>query len=377
MMLRYLQTWWQRRTVMRDLRRVSRNEDEFDIWQFKGTVAEARAAYARNDQRSLQEFWGNILRRYRKFIPDSTDALDLQLDMRRFDEAEQLFKEARARRPREPRYAIGLARVAQRRGDLDQAISRWREIQRKFPLIADGYFEGAASLTKAGRFGDAESVLKKGFAKVPEHWHLHMEYARLAEAQGDWQTALTRWQSLRDRWPDEAILANVFGTIGVLVCCRRLGRFDEAEAVFLKLRISVPLNPLPALEYARIAEDKGDFAEAVRRWEQVMSRFPTWPPGYDGLIKALEKMGKTSEIDKVLANAVHRFPDEPNWLIRYARQADLRGDHGEAVERWGEVRKQFPQREEGYRYGAGALAAAGNDAAANDLRSEHAARFAK
>ncbi|HUB10662.1 MAG TPA: tetratricopeptide repeat protein [Acetobacteraceae bacterium] len=376
-MLESLQTWWHRRAVMQDLRRVRRNEDELDKWQFKGAVEEARSAYARNDQRSLREFWDNILRRYRKFIPDSTDALDLQLDMGRFDEAEELFREAQSRRPREARYSIGLARVAQRRGDVDQAISRWNAFRKKFPLMVEGYSEGAASLAKAGRFADAGKVLQSAFGRLPGQWHLHMEYARLAEAQADWQTALTRWQALRDKWPDEATLANQFGTIGVFMCCRRLRRFDEAEGLFQKLRISAPLNPLPALEYAGIAEDQGDLAAAVGRWQQVLSRFPTWVPGYDGLIRALEKVGAEAEIDQVLADAVHRFPDEPSWLIRYAGHAGRRGDHAVAAERWEVMRRQFPQREEGYRYGADALAAAGNSAAAGALRDEHAARFTK
>lgn len=375
MLLEHLRTWWRRRAVMQDLRRVRRTEDEFGEWQFKGALEEARSAYARGDQRGLKERWSNILQRYRKFIADAPEALALQLDMGWFDEAETLLREAHARQPREPRYAIGLAHVAQRRGDLEGAISCWAVVRRRFSFLPDGFSQGAAALAKAGRFDEAEKLLERAFKKFPRELHVRLEYARLAEARKDWETARSRWQTLRDLWQSETELGNEFGTIGVAMCCRRLGRFDEAEALFLKMRASSPLNPLPASEYAGVAEDRGDLKEAIQRWQQVKSRFPMWQPSYNGLIRVLEKAGNALEADNVLGDAVYRFGGEPSWFIRHARQAEARGDFATAAERWSAVRKQFPQREEGYRFGADAFAAAGDSAAADALRAEHARRF--
>jgi tetratricopeptide (TPR) repeat protein len=374
-MLDNLRAWYNRRRVMGELHGLNRVDEQAAYWHVKNRIEEMKKAFERDDLRMVRAVWAELIPRYRKQVAASADALHLQLELNWLDEAEELLREHRKRRPSDPLGTVGLARVAQRRGDVDKAVVQWANVRKRFPAMHDGYSQGAANLARAAHFDEAEAVLARGLHLLPNNFDCLMEHARLAETRKDWALALSRWQTLINASPAEGSLGYQMGTIGMAISLRRLRRFEEAETLLVSLRTLMPINPLPALEYAGIAEDRGDWPEAVQRWQQLQQRFPQWQPSYTGLIAALRKVGEAAQVDTVLADAASRFVEDAHWSIDYAECAESRGDFNEAASRWQIVRQRFPRREEGYRRGADALAKAGHVEAAAAVLAEHKQRL--
>lgn len=374
-MLDSLRAWYHRRRVMGELHGLNRVNEQAAYWHVKNRLEEIKKAFERNDLRMVRAVWADLIPRYRKQVAASPDALQLQLEMNWLDEAEELLREHRKRRPSDPLGTVGMARVAQRRGDTDEAVVQWADVRKRFPVMHEGYSQGAANLARAARFDEAEAVLARGLQLLPNNFDCLMEHARLAETRKDWGLALSRWQTLINACPAEGSLGYQMGTTGMAMSLRRLRRFEEAETLLVKLRTLMPINPLPALEYAGIAEDRGDVSEAVQRWQALHQRFPQWQPGYTGLVAALRKLGEAAQAETVLANAAGRFVEDARWSIDYAECAESRGDFAEAASRWQTVRQRFPQRGEGYRRGADALAKLGHIEAAAAVLSDHKQRL--
>jgi tetratricopeptide (TPR) repeat protein len=123
-------------------------------------------------------------------------------ELGRFEEAEQRLKDAQGRRPLLEVISIALARLANRRGDKEEAVLRWADTRRRFPLLPVGYQEGFRQLVKMGRWADAETLLLAAGGRFPAEAWPAVEYASLAHVRQDWAAAAARWAAVRAGWPD-------------------------------------------------------------------------------------------------------------------------------------------------------------------------------
>ena len=140
-----------------------------------------------------------------------------------FDEADQRLKETQSKRPLLPEIAIARARLANQRGDKEEAVLRWAETVRRFPKLLIGYQEGFRQLLDMGRDADAEAILLAAIDLFPDEAWPAIEHATLASTQKDWAAAVTRWATIRARWPDRNE-----GYYRGAVALTALGRHDEA-----------------------------------------------------------------------------------------------------------------------------------------------------
>jgi predicted Zn-dependent protease len=198
-----------------------------------------------------------------------------------------------------------------------------------------------------------------------------MEHARVAAARRDWPEAYKRWELVRtsDNHPQ--------GYLGMAQATLGMGRPDEAREILKAARFRFPINPGPAIELARLAEAQGDLAEILECWKVVRDRFPMTPVGHIDGAKALVAAGHIDEAETILRDAADRFKDNPGLLADYARIAHNRRDWPEASRRWEALRTRFPNIQDGYRRGAEALAALGQTAEAEAVRTEQARRFGR
>jgi hypothetical protein len=93
-------------------------------------------------------------------------------------------------------------KVASERGDDEEAVLRWADARKRFPLLQFGYQGGYRQLLKLGRYTDAETILIAAIDRFPTEAWPATEYALLAHVQQDWSSAATRWEAVRAIWPD-------------------------------------------------------------------------------------------------------------------------------------------------------------------------------
>ena len=170
---------------------------------------------------------------------------------------------------------------------------------------------------------------------------------------------------------------HVAGLIGAARALNKLGRRPEAEALLSEGRYRFPLEPGVAILAAVMAEEAGDYPEALKRWAGVRQRFPFDRVGYVDGMAFLRRQQKWAESEVVAVAAAERFPTQAWPLAEYAMLATLRGDWCKAAERWARLRHAFPEREDAYQREAEALSASGQSARADNVRAEHSVRFCR
>ncbi len=129
---------------------------------------------------------------------------------------------------------------------------------------------------------------------------------------------------------------------------RGLGRYDEADALLTDADLRFPINSGFWVEYARAADDRGDWEEAISRCKVVREQFPDIAWGYVGGANALDHLGRREAARLLLDTGLARVPADADPLAAYCWLAQHRQDWAEAVTRWEGYRRRFSDRVVGY-----------------------------
>ncbi len=244
-------------------------------------------------------------------------------------EAEAVLADGIAAAPAHAGLAIEYARMADERGDWPVAADRWHAVAEVAPHLPDGPVGQAVALQRLGRVGEAEAVLAELVQHFPEQPNALHDLARLSERRADWASAESWWRAyvaLDSRhWWSYAALASA-------VC--RQGRDAEAEAILHEGLARFPDQADLLAEYARFAETRNDWAEAIRRWDDVITRYPAAWAGYGGKVAALARMGHDAEADAALLAYGALLPEDPGALHDLGRRAERVQDWQAAEAAW-------------------------------------------
>ena len=361
-------SWLERRLILRDMRRRAGDVRELNHFKVKDKLTYANMALDNNDQRQATEIWLTLVGEYPSDALQSPLALRVLMRLHRYDEATEIMRNGQRRHPGDPKFLQGLAQIALAKGDHDQAILLYAQLRKRFPGTMEGYTSVAESLRQRNRLAEAESLAVKAMNQFHREVSPFLEYARVAVLREEWEEALKRWQPVREQF------GHVIGFVGSAQALTRLGRYREAEELLQEARYRFSTDPGPLSEYARVAEAKGDAAEAMRRWKDVLYRFPLDMYVYLVASEAFEKLGEPAEAEATLRTAVDRFPTHLRPLLDLAKLLNRHRDFSGAVEVWAALRRIFPENEEAYTSGAEALHRAGRTEAADALREEYRLR---
>lgn len=358
--------WWHRRRAFADLEAMLARELRMLVLDDDHPINRAKSAIGVGDTAAALHFWAEAQRRYPALARTSHEGLEILLGLGRYDEAETLMQDGKRRKPGDHFYASGYALVAERRGNLKEAIERWRRVRKKFPLHWMGYVHGAVCARQTGDFRQAEALLKDAARRFPEVVKVWFERACTAEQMQQWPEALDRWKILSERFNHAG------GVVGATRVLRNLGRFDEAEELLENTRFRFSNVVEMQLELAEIAYARGDKEEAVRRWAETRRRFSSLPFGYQGEMRVLRELGRFGDAEIVLSDAAEQFSAvEWPWL-ESASLAEEQEKWAEALNFWEVVRTRWPEREDGYIRAAGALSKLSrNEEAAELIRQYH------
>jgi tetratricopeptide (TPR) repeat protein len=309
--------------------------------------AELPIEYARLAERRRR--WATAIERWeqvRNRLPDRIEgyigsALALISDGR-YDEADSLLEAAHARFPQVPQIARDYAWTAYRRHRWDEAEERFALVRERFVDEPSGYLGGAAVLVSRGRLDEAEKLLEEGMARIPTDPFLKLEHARIPSSpllrdDRNWDLAISRIEALCSEFPDFEE-----GHIDLVRTLRDRGRLDEAEAAGSRGLQRRKRSPNLGIEYARIAQERGDWLEALKRYATVTEQFPDQSAGFAGQAEALSHLGRFDGAEALLVRAMGSFPAEPGPYAEHARLAMRRGEPEEALRRWANAVRSFP-----------------------------------
>ena len=131
------------------------------------------------------------------------------------------------------------------------------------------------------------------------------------------------------------------------------GALAEADAGFAALLQQYPRNVTVMTRYARVAERRADWAEAVHRWRQALTKSPTNRVLLMGLAAALVRNGQSEAAEKVLSDALAPLAGGLDLaatdaslrrlMLEHARLATVRLDVAAARQRWQALPTQLPR----------------------------------
>jgi len=218
--------------------------------------------------------WEGLATRY----PDlSATYLGLARELRdlgRIEESESIFRKMLDRFPANPKPALDYAMLAYARREWPEAIRRFQLVRSRFPDVLDGHRFVGDLLFGQRQFDEADAVLREAISRFPDEPRLAISYAWSAHLKGDkvgdWKEASERWYALVSRFPDEKLGYAMVG----FVWTKYLGRIDEAETLLLTGMRRFPDDIAIARQYARAADYRQDWGEALRRWDALAARWP-------------------------------------------------------------------------------------------------------
>ena len=268
-------------------------------------LASAQKVFKRGDIMSALRVWAELRRQFPEDPTPLAAAAAALLQIGRLDEAESLVAGDLEKFPTNFAMDRGLSvirgRIAHLRRDYPEAIRRWEHVREHFAEQV-GYTGGAHSLQEAGRFVEADALLRIAREKFPDEPGPFVYHAGLAMAQRDYEEAVRRWEKVRERYPKEpGAYANP------AIALRELRQFDEADALLRSGLKQLPDDVRLLNDYATLAQSLKDWAEANRRWAEVRRCAPESHVGYINGAKALREMRELEEAHRLLLEPTTSF----------------------------------------------------------------------
>ena len=119
-------------------------------------------------------------------------------------------------------------------------------------------------------------------------------------------------------------------------------RLDEADSLLAEAVADAPGEQSLLAMHADIAIRRGAWEEALVRWDAVRAHAPGNAASYVLGARALDELQRNDEADERLLRGCFHCPDDIWVLSVWADHAARREDWPEAVLRWQELRRQFP-----------------------------------
>lgn len=225
---------------------------------------------------------------------------------------------------------IGRARQATERRDWLAARRCWDAVRARSPQHAAMAYLGAGqALRESARYDDAELTLGEGAERFPDDEKIAFARAWLANARRDWPVAVSRWEAVCARFPQ-----NPWSYIGKIKALQAAGRSDQLEPLIgvaesaLAAAKQCGLDPAAALRMElEIAKARADWAAVQECAEKIIAR-ETAPPAamFLTLAQACWHLSNSEEADRAALRALLADPALVDALLVRIWVATSRGD---------------------------------------------------
>ncbi len=170
--------------------------------------------------------------------------------------------------PTEPRPSISRAYLDLHQARWTDAFERFHELSKAFPQEASVFVGLSEALEGLGRFEEAYDLARLSERAFDEPW-TKIRAGLLAVKRGNTAEGLARISAALDVFGDQPEVRIAAGEALV-----RVGLREDGERVLLDATRRFPHSVAAHVAYARDATTRGDWDEALRRWDLVVQIDP-------------------------------------------------------------------------------------------------------
>ena len=216
--------------------------------------------------------------------------------LRRYRESHEECETALAAAPREPKYLLLAARVAQRVGDHDGAIAMLERAEAAAPQWAEPYCSQGVSYYLQRRYEDARRMLARALELDPQSSRALFLSAAVLVNQGKNREAEEYFRRALALEPANARFHYQYG--GLLL---RDNRAEEAQKAFEEAVRLQPGYAPPHYQLGKLLVRASQPASAARELEAAVRIDPALPQAYYQLSRAYTLLGEKEKAAQALA----------------------------------------------------------------------------
>jgi tetratricopeptide (TPR) repeat protein len=267
--------------------------------------------------------------------PDLYLLVKSYLELADKDEALELARASLDRLPSDD--AANLATLFAARGLLDDAISLLEAAQRRDPRSFAVHYNLATAYYQKKDLARAEEHYMAALAIKPEDVATLRALARVANARGEWEKALSHLARARKLAPTSTEILYEFG-----VAALRLNLFLDALPIFEQLQKLRPNEPPYIYMLAAAYLQKGDRPQAETLMRRYIALRPNDPAGYYQLGLALYGLNRFAEARQALERSLS-LREHPETEFLLGLVAENEGSLDEAIQRMERVLALAPE----------------------------------
>lgn len=166
------------------------------------------------------------------------------------------------------------------------AAERWATLRSAYPNEAPVWIQAAICHRRLGDWIEAERLLRAARERFPGNVNAWLEMAALERDAGESEKARYWLNQALERFPKR--LPVMMAAVEQAIFDEH---FEEAERLSAQACSYHSDSLAPWRQYAELAMKQGAWSEAITRWSEVRSRFPTAAAGYNRAAVAAEEMG--------------------------------------------------------------------------------------
>ncbi|MFH1423253.1 MAG: tetratricopeptide repeat protein [Planctomycetota bacterium] len=241
--------------------------------------------------------------------------------------AEEYFHSALEIDPLYPDILIGLASTAYKQDEYKTA-EEFLNMARDCSLKETEILTDLATIhIRQGKYSFAETELKEAVSKDPKYARTHLILGDLAENKGDYQTALSEYQTARSCGLDNAVLSYKLATV-----LYKTGNKDKAANKELQHCLSFETYSKEVFIFLSIIEyESGNLNNAVKYLNYALQISPNDANVHYLFALIHLKLGNIPQAESEIKEALKSQPGHSKSLSCLAYLAYNRGDYEKAI----------------------------------------------
>ncbi len=266
-------------------------------------------------------------------LPSAVDTVSQQFEVAdqlynqgSYEDAEIVFQDILVQSPNHFLACIRLGFCARYRNDKSAAALYFESASRIDPTHIGVRLEWATDLLELGRLEEAETGFKAVLDIAPDNAWAHIGVGHCARRRGDRSASLQSFLAAAMYDPN-----NIWAKPEAAVELIALDRLDEAQALCLEVRASQPENFTALIGLAECDRRKGNFAEALKYFQEALSLNPTNTGTRLEVAELLFQLARFDEAEDAFRSILTYSPDHFVAHIRLGFCARHRNDHAAAA----------------------------------------------